>query len=156
MGSVKISSGGFRMAFLAVGVAVLWSPTRWMVDNLRSLHARRGVTPELLSGPAGPGIFLSAPAVTEIRAASAGTKPIVFRLLAPAAKSVFLGGSFNEFNASRHPLVRGAGGLWETTVPLAPGQHIYKFKVDGEWVLDPASPDRTPAPRECSTIDVKP
>jgi hypothetical protein len=57
MDSVKISSGGFRMAFLAVGVAVLWNPTRWMVDNARMLHARRGVTPEILSGPAGPGVF---------------------------------------------------------------------------------------------------
>lgn len=156
MNSVKISSAWFRVTFLAVGVAVLWSPTEWMVGHIRSLHGRRGVTPEILSGPAGSGVFLEAPAVTEIRAASAGTQPIVFRLLAPAAKSVFLGGSFNEFNAARHPLVRGAGGLWETTVPLAPGQHIYKFKVDGEWVLDPANPDRTPAPRECSTIDVKP
>lgn len=144
------------MVFLTVGVAVLWNPTRWMVDSVRSLHGRRGVTPAGLSGPAGPGVFLSASPTVEIRAASAGTKPVVFRLVAPAATSVFLGGSFNDFNGVRHPLVRGADGVWETTVPLAPGQHLYKFKVDGEWVLDPANPERSPAPRECSTIDVKP
>ncbi len=156
IGSLRISSRGYWAVFAVLAVAVLWNPTRWMVDSCRSLHAQRGATPDRLSGPAGPGVFFSAPRLTEIRAASVGTTPVVFRLLAPAAKSVFLGGSFNEFNGSHHPLVRGPNGLWETTVPLAPGRHLYKFKVDGEWVLDPANPDRTPAPPECSTIDVKP
>lgn len=31
-------------------------------------------------------------------------------------------------------------GQWVCRVDLGPGKHLYKFVVDGEWILDPENP----------------
>jgi hypothetical protein len=141
-------------AFLIFTLGVMWVPTGWVVKSALSLENGRGWTPALLSGPRGRGPALTARPPTELRAAIGGTRATTFRLLAPAAREVFLGGSFNGFNGTETPLVRGKEGIWEITVSLPPGRHTYKFKVDGEWLLDPTNPDKTPEPRESSLIDV--
>jgi len=56
-----------------------------------------------------------------------------FAFKAPAASSVILVGDFthwqkNPINLRKHP-----DGVWRATVPLAPGEHRYRFLVDGEW-----------------------
>ncbi len=140
--------------FITAAAAALWVPGRWAVASVRSLQERRAFTPSLLSGAEGAGPSLSARPPTEIRAASVGPRPVVFRLLAPAAQEVYLGGSFNDFDGSQHPLTRGDDGVWETTLALDPGRYSYKFKVDGRWRLDPTNPERTPEPKESSLIDV--
>jgi hypothetical protein len=140
--------------FLLLAVAMLWTPTRWVWESVRTFHAQRERTPALLSGLKGPGPAFAARRPTEIRPRFEGTRPTTFRLLAPAAREVYLGGSFNSFRGSRTPMVRGEDGIWEVTVPLAPGRHTYKFKVDGKWLLDPTNPEKTPEPRERSLINV--
>ncbi|MDE2292775.1 MAG: hypothetical protein KGL53_11895 [Elusimicrobia bacterium] len=65
---------------------------------------------------------------------------VTFSLKAPAAKSVRLAASFNGFDPKALGLTRGKGGLWSTTVPLAPGSYQYVFDVDGTWTTDPAAP----------------
>jgi hypothetical protein len=82
-------------------------------------------------------------------------RDVVFRLEAPGAKAVLLGGSFNGFDAGEHPLARGKDGVWETMLPLGPGRYLYKFKVDGKWTLDPSNPDSTAPPRQASVLDIK-
>jgi hypothetical protein len=52
------------------------------------------------------------------------------------AKSVIVGGSFNGWNQSNAEMKKTASG-WELPVYLSYGTHTYKFKVDGEWILDP-------------------
>ncbi|HOW27366.1 MAG TPA: glycogen-binding domain-containing protein [Elusimicrobiota bacterium] len=79
-------------------------------------------------------------------------RQVVFRLLAPAAKSVFLGGSFNNFDARRIKMSKMRSGVWETTVKLPPGKYLYKFKVDGRWELDPTNPDKTAPPKSASLL----
>lgn len=140
--------------FLVAALGVMWGPTVGVIKSALSLEDRRGWTPALLSGPRGRGAVLAARRPTEIRAAFGGSRATTFRLLAPAAREVFLGGSFNNFNGSENPMVRGNDGIWEMTLPLSPGRHAYKFKVDGEWLLDPANPEKSPSPRESSLIDV--
>jgi 1,4-alpha-glucan branching enzyme len=81
---------------------------------------------------------------------------VTFRLLAPAAQNVYIGGTFNNFDATQHPLKQNADGVWETTLQLPLGPCLYKFKVDGQWELDPTNPEKTPAPREASLLDVAP
>jgi 1,4-alpha-glucan branching enzyme len=55
---------------------------------------------------------------------------------APAAKQVYLAGDFNAWDpASTRMLKRN--GVFRKRVDLAPGQHEYKFVVDGEWKTDP-------------------
>ncbi|MCF8110847.1 MAG: glycogen-binding domain-containing protein [Desulfobacteraceae bacterium] len=68
-----------------------------------------------------------------------GKRRVVFRLSAPDAREVFIGGSFNGWDIQKHPLKRKPGGFWEKTVMLAPGRYEYKFRVDGIWRSDPAN-----------------
>lgn len=66
-------------------------------------------------------------------------KPIVFRLRAPAAKSVFLVGAFIA-RGGRQEMTKGADGTWEAEVYLHPGQYRYFFSADKKKILDPENP----------------
>jgi len=59
------------------------------------------------------------------------------------ATSVALAGSFNNWSASSHLLVRAkADGSWTIVVPLPPGEHTFMYVVDGkEWVSPPLAED---------------
>jgi hypothetical protein len=65
----------------------------------------------------------------------------VFVLVAPQAAKVSLVGDFNDWDASKSPLVRVPNsGLWKVAVPVPAGRHLYQFVVDGNWVPDPGAP----------------
>ena len=64
-----------------------------------------------------------------------------FKLSAPQAKSVFLSGDFNQWSTSSHPLKMERDGVWKISLSLNPGQHQYRFLVDGEWQNDPGNPE---------------
>ena len=66
-----------------------------------------------------------------------------FALMNPEARSVALAGSFNQWSASSHPLVREtARGLWTIVVPLPPGEHLFMYVVDGaRWISPPLAED---------------
>jgi len=65
----------------------------------------------------------------------------VFVFVAPQAGKVSLVGDFNDWDASKVPLVRVPNsGLWKVTVPLPAGRHLYQFVVDGNWLPDPGAP----------------
>jgi len=51
-----------------------------------------------------------------------------------AETSVEVAGSFNSWLPA--PLAR-SGEEWAATFPLPPGRHLYKYVVDGEWLVDP-------------------
>lgn len=56
-------------------------------------------------------------------------------------RSVAVAGTFNSWRGDAHPLRPDGPGRWRTTVPVAPGRHLYKYVLDGEeWALDPANP----------------
>jgi hypothetical protein len=139
--------------FLAAVGAVAWPLGRRWADAYARYRAYRGfdVRPWLAKAvsPAGGAEVPGDAAVAK------QPRAVLFRLEAPGAKSVLLGGSFNGFDAGDTPLTRRPGGPWEATLTLAPGRYLYKFKVDGKWILDPANPDRAPAPREASVIDIQ-
>jgi len=65
-----------------------------------------------------------------------------FVLVEPHAANVSLVGDFNDWDATRTPMLRTAGdGLWSAVVPLEPGRYRYAFLIDGRlWVADPAAP----------------
>lgn len=54
------------------------------------------------------------------------------------AGKIFLAGDFNEWSPEGLPM-RKVGDEWVCPVYLAPGKHLYKFVVDGKWILDPAN-----------------
>jgi Glycogen recognition site of AMP-activated protein kinase len=71
-----------------------------------------------------------------------GDTGIVFTYLAPDAKSVFVAGDFNSWNATGVSLLKKEDGTWIVSVPLEPGTYEYKFIVDDQWVEDPDNPEK--------------
>ena len=72
--------------------------------------------------------------------AKSGTKPQTFAFNAPGAASVLLVGDFTQWQKRPIPMRRQLGGIWQVTVALPPGDHHYRFIVDGDWRDDPACP----------------
>jgi 1,4-alpha-glucan branching enzyme len=62
---------------------------------------------------------------------------ISLELVKPEAKSVFVAGSFNEWNPQQTPLAPAGNGKWIGDLSVKPGRHEYLFVVDGQWVPDP-------------------
>lgn len=58
----------------------------------------------------------------------------------PNAKNVSIAGDFNNWAPNSFQLSK-AGDEWEITVHLSPGKHLYKFLVDGKWIIDPGNKD---------------
>ncbi len=66
---------------------------------------------------------------------------VTFRLYAPHASDVKIGGPDIPDPLRRNPMVRQTNGVWEVTVgPLTPGAYRYNFIVDDVPVLDPKNP----------------
>lgn len=65
--------------------------------------------------------------------------PILFKLESTPAESVFVIGSFNDWNAEDHKMsVDPADNTWVLTLMLPPGRHEYAFLIDGKkTVPDP-------------------
>ena len=69
-------------------------------------------------------------------------KRIVLSVKAEPGSTVYVSGSFNEWDATEKKLVDKRGdGVFTTTLTLAPGLYEYKFVINGIWTLDP-DPDR--------------
>lgn len=63
-----------------------------------------------------------------------------FSITVPKALSVQLVGDFTRWQEEAIEMERQPGGVWQTSVTLAPGAYHYRFIVDGEWRDDPARP----------------
>jgi 1,4-alpha-glucan branching enzyme len=65
--------------------------------------------------------------------AKALKKKETFQLIDPNATDVLLVGDFTDWEDSPIILKQQKDGIWKTTVELEPGQHEYRFLVDGQW-----------------------
>lgn len=72
-----------------------------------------------------------------------------FTFAAPWAHSVFLAGTFNDWDAKATPMLRGDDGVWRVTLRLPPGFYHYKFVADGRWVCGPDCCGDRPCDRGC-------
>ena len=70
---------------------------------------------------------------------------VIFSIAAPPVADVRLIGDFNSWSPSATQLEPTANGIWETAVPLTPGEYRYRFLIDGETRLDPSNPDEVRA-----------
>lgn len=60
----------------------------------------------------------------------------------PEAKSVKIGGNFNNWNPTDEFFMeRDDYGTWTKNISLKPGTYQYRFIVDGEWVEDHNNPN---------------
>ena len=62
---------------------------------------------------------------------------IALELVEPAARQVFVAGSFNGWKPETTPLVPLGNGRWKGDLKLGPGRHEYLFVVNGQWRPDP-------------------
>ena len=69
-------------------------------------------------------------------------KFVTFRLNAPQATDVCVAGCFNRWHPQASPLKRNQEGVWTCTMSIEPGEHQYRFIVDGEWRDDPLNSSR--------------
>jgi hypothetical protein len=54
------------------------------------------------------------------------------------ARQIYLAGDFNNW-ATGSLRMKKENEEWTVTVNLSPGKHLYKFIVDGKWIIDPAN-----------------
>ena len=80
-----------------------------------------------------------APKITAPEVLSNGVR---FSLFAPAARSVTIAGSFNQWDPEQaHLTGPDKKGLWTIILPISTGRHEYRFVINNsEWILDPAAP----------------
>jgi 1,4-alpha-glucan branching enzyme len=69
-------------------------------------------------------------------------KRVTLSVQADPGSTVFVAGSFNDWNPTGKKLVdKHSDGTYKATILLAPGIYEYKFIINGIWTLDP-DPDR--------------
>ena len=102
-----------------------------------AIWAFAALTPSFLSAqPARPGR-----AAQVVSPAVAADRQVTFRIVAPKAESVRLGGSDIPGAQQLSEMTKDENGVWSITVgPLAPGAYRYNFTVDGLSVIDPRNP----------------
>ncbi len=72
----------------------------------------------------------------------AGRKRIEFQFQTDPNYDVYLSGSFNNWNGEATKLKDTSGtGKFSVSLLLPPGEHEYKFVVNGEWHVDPECTD---------------
>jgi len=67
---------------------------------------------------------------------------VTFSVKAAPGAEVWLAGTFNNWQVGERRLVDKSGaGDYTVSLMLAPGEHQYKFVINGVWTLDPANGD---------------
>ncbi len=70
------------------------------------------------------------------------TKRVTFEVHADPGSQVLLAGDFNAWDPKNTPLADNTGtGIFSVELSLPPGQHEYKFVIDGTWCVDPNCAD---------------
>lgn len=70
------------------------------------------------------------------RKSTTGRKRVRFQIEGSRESTVYVSGSFNDWNPQGKKL-RFEDGVHSITMLLPPGQYEYKFFVDGAWCVDP-------------------
>ena len=69
-----------------------------------------------------------------------------FKFQAPLAGSVKLAADFTDWEKSPVDMTKLDEGVWHAIIPLPPGDHSYRFIVDGQWCDDPHAAFSVPNP----------
>ena len=71
---------------------------------------------------------------------------IHFEFNSPTAESVFIAGTFNEWQPNATPMIALGEGRWAKDLALPPGDYEYCLVVDGQWTPDPQATETAPNP----------
>lgn len=143
--TLDLAPGHYAYKFLVNGET--WTldpanPARKFVDEIENSSIIVGE-----DGATVPADAAATPVATPVAtpaASYADGQAWTFTLSAPAAREVFVAGSFNGWNTTSHPLTKGEDGVWSAAVDLPAGETTYKFIVDGEWRTDPTGDQTVP------------
>ena len=69
-----------------------------------------------------------------------------FEFTHPTAKSVFVAGTFNQWQPETKTLHSTGEGHWLKETALTPGTYEYCLIVDGQWMPDPLALETVPNP----------
>ncbi len=79
-------------------------------------------------------------------------RTITFRVYAPDAHAVSVGGDMIQ-DQPRRPMTRDSAGVWSATLgPFAPDIYDYTFAIDGLVIPDPVNPSLTLGPRGAQSL----
>jgi len=67
---------------------------------------------------------------------------VIFYLVAPSAKEVYVTGDFNNWGLNDTGRMEGENGTWRKRLILGPGRYHYRFVIDGIWNEDPNNPTK--------------
>ncbi|MBI2193688.1 MAG: isoamylase early set domain-containing protein [Planctomycetes bacterium] len=79
-------------------------------------------------------------------AAARKTRWVTFTLDAPEAAEVFLAGDFTRWGEQARKMKQRKDGTWCLRTWMPPGEHEYRFIVNGQWSDDPRCGRRRPNP----------
>lgn len=65
---------------------------------------------------------------------------VVFSVLAPEAKEVYVAGDFNKWQLDENSRMERDGRAWRKKIALKSGTYHYRFVIDGRWTEDPNNP----------------
>ncbi len=69
-----------------------------------------------------------------------------FEFTDPAAKTVFIAGTFNDWRPEATEMVPVGNGRWLKELVLPPGIYEYRLVADGAWMADPLVAETAPNP----------
>jgi hypothetical protein len=99
----------------------------------------------LAAVPNGPDTSLVLPAVSQFTPVASA--PVLyaapFTYIDRNAKSVAVVGSFNDWDATQSLLTQSSDSVWTGNIMLAPGRYEYQLVVDGKWIADPSTQQRS-------------
>jgi 1,4-alpha-glucan branching enzyme len=72
--------------------------------------------------------------------------PVNFEFTHPAATTVSIAGSFNDWHPTTRSMYRFRNNRWLKEAFLLPGDYEYCLVVDGHWIPDPLAKDYVPNP----------
>lgn len=72
--------------------------------------------------------------------------PVRFEFNDPAATTVCVAGTFNQWRPEARPLRPQGISSWISETVLAPGTYEYCLVVDGRWIPDPRVRETVPNP----------
>ena len=64
-------------------------------------------------------------------------REVVFELRSDDAHEASVAGDFTQWEKDPIKMRRSGNGVWQASAVLAPGRHLYRFLVDGQWKDDP-------------------
>lgn len=164
--AITNTGGGTLSALAATITYETGEPTGWLATTLSGTTAPATLTLTPTTGDLPPGTYN---ATVNVAASGAANSPrpvtVTFTVVAahtfqytppdgaPAITSIFVPGEHNEWNEEGTPMTLD-NGVWSVTVPLAPGTHLYKFRINGAWVVNMCDDETWGHPDEDNWVDL--